>query len=47
LMVLKKKTSPAPKAVTNQVNKVAIKACKTGFSSANQVTMVFIPPAVF
>jgi hypothetical protein len=46
-MVLKKKTSAAPRAVTNQVNKVAIKACKTGSSSANQLNMVFISPADF
>ncbi|BBO77394.1 hypothetical protein DSCW_48110 [Desulfosarcina widdelii] len=30
LMVLKKKTSPEPSAVMNQVNNVAIKAWRTG-----------------
>jgi hypothetical protein len=39
-MVLKKKTSPAPRAVTNQVNKVATNACQIGFSSVNQATMI-------
>ena len=39
LMVLKKKTSAAPNAVTNQVNNVAIRACNTVFSPTNQSTI--------
>jgi hypothetical protein len=38
-MVLKKKTIPAPRAVTNQVNMVAVNACQIGLSPMNHSTI--------
>jgi hypothetical protein len=41
-MVLKKKTSAAPHAVTNQVKVVAINAAKTGSMDVKNCSTLFI-----
>ena len=44
LMVRKKKTNPAPSAVTNQVKPVAVKACNTGLKFFVKSMMIIQPP---
>jgi len=41
LIVLKKNTSAAPRAVTNQVNRVADNACSTGEKDRNHTVIIF------